>query len=224
MTGILLSVGINTDRILYEDEHLLAVNKLPSELVVAAEGEGKLPLFDFLKKSYPGLRVLHRLDFGTSGVVLFARTKEAAEKVKDSKFEGWTKTYRALVAGYVQQKTGTIDRKLPAREQDVDVPAVTRYRVLRGFPEATFVEAVIETGRKHQIRQHFAAIGHPLVLDPLYGDRKKDKGFAKRVPYRKFFLHAYRLELPHPITGKMLSIQAPLPQAFEKAIDILAGR
>lgn len=217
-------MGINPDRILYEDEHLLAVNKLPSELVVAAEGDGKLPLFDFLKKTHPGLRVLHRLDFGTSGVVLFARTKEAAEKIKESKFEGWIKTYRGLAAGFMQVRSGVIERKLSARTVDVDVPAVTRYRVLRAFPEATFVETVIETGRKHQIRQHLAAIGHPLVMDPLYGDRKKDRAFAKRVPFRKFFLHAYRLELAHPITGKKLSIQAPLPAAFEKAIDILAGR
>ena len=87
-----LPMPIARDRILYEDEHLLAVNKLSGELVVKGSGKmEKLPLFDFLKKEYPGLRALHRLDLETSGVILFARTKEAYEKVMETKFAGWKK-------------------------------------------------------------------------------------------------------------------------------------
>ncbi len=243
-------MSIAPERILYKDEHLLIVNKLAGELVVAAGRKGpafaeptspslrsasygrqarlrgpgatagkKLPLFDFLRKDYPGLRVLHRLDFGTSGIIVFARTAEAVRKVRETKFGGWQKCYCALVAGKLERKEGIIRKPLRARTHEGLVPAVTHYRVLAAFPEATYVEARIETGRKHQIRQHFAAIGHPLLLDPLYGDRKKDAAFRRRLHYRRFFLHASSLTFPHPVTGKMLSITAALPLAFGNALS-----
>src|SRR5688572_23347849 len=124
-------MAISRDRILYDDEHLLIVNKRSGELVVAASGEGKLPLYDFLHKEYPGLRVLHRLDFGTSGAIAFAKNAEVVRKVRETKFGGWQKTYRALVAGHITQKVGTITKKLAARTRDELVDAVTHYRVLQ---------------------------------------------------------------------------------------------
>lgn len=216
-------MALNRTRILYEDEHLLIINKLPQELVVAAEGEGKLPLADFLRKDYPGIRVLHRLDFGTSGCVAFARTKEAAEFVKETKFNGWTKTYRAILQGRMERRVGELTKPLPARQGGELIPAKTTYRTTRVFRDATDVEAIIDTGRKHQIRRHFASIGHPLALDPLYGDKKKDKTFAKRYGYKRFFLHAWKLSLPHPITGKHISVIAPLPEAYMQALGRLDG-
>lgn len=214
-------VPIHSDRILYEDAHLLIVNKLPSELVVAASGEGKLPLFDFLKKDYPGLRVLHRLDFGTSGVIAFARSAEVVAKVRISKFGGWKKYYHALVAGRMTRREGTIRKPLRARTHEGMVEAVTHYAVLATFRDATYVEARIETGRKHQIRQHFAGIGHPLLLDPLYGDKKADRAFARRFHYHRFFLHASSLTLLHPITGEIVRVAAPLPKVFAEAVERL---
>ncbi len=227
--GILASrytarMAISPERILYEDDHLLAVNKLAGELTVMAGGKGKLPLFDFLHKTHPGLRVLHRLDFGTSGIVVFAKTAEAAEQVKKSKFAGWKKTYRLIAAGYMETKNGTIKKPLPAREHDGNVEAITHYRVIQSFKIASYVEATIETGRKHQIRKHFASIGHPLAMDPLYGDAKKDKAFAKALKFQKFFLHAFSLQLPHPITGEKINLVAQLPKAFLEAIDKLRHR
>jgi 23S rRNA pseudouridine1911/1915/1917 synthase len=219
---------IHADRVLYRDDHLLIVNKRAGELVVKAgvsKGAGELEaLYDYLHKTEPGLRVVHRLDFGTSGILVFARTGDAAAKIKDSKFAGWKKKYRAIVAGVIDRPAGSIRKKLEARTHDELVDAATHYTVLEKFPVATYVEAQIDTGRKHQIRKHFAGIGHPLVLDPLYGDPKKDKGFRKMCHYKKFFLHAYGLEFPHPITGKLITIESPLPKAFEDALKVLRGK
>ena len=215
--------AISRDRILYEDEHLLVVNKLSGELVVAAgESEGKIPLYDFLHRSYPGLRVVHRLDFGTSGVLVFAKNAEVVKVVRESKFAGWKKKYRMLVVGHLKDKTGTIRKLLPARTKDELVEAITHFRVLRTFKDVSFVETEIETGRKHQIRLHMASIGHPLVLDAQYGDPRRDRSFKKHFKYRRFFLHAFSLDFPHPITGKMLHIEAPIPAAFEGVLQELS--
>ncbi len=200
------------------------MHKLAGELVVRASGEGKRPLFDFLKVAHPGLRVVHRLDFATSGVLVFARTAEALLRIRESKFAGWKKTYHALVTGELRERAGTIRKELPARTRDILVPAVTHYRVLQSFPGVSYVEAHIETGRKHQIRQHFAAIGHPLLLDPLYGDKKADVAFQRKFRYRRFFLHAAELSFPHPVTGEEISIKAPLPPAFEDVLKTLNGK
>lgn len=212
---------ISPDRILYEDEYLLVVNKLAGELVVAADGEGKEPLYDFLHKTRPGLRVVHRLDFGTSGVLVFAKSADTVTKIRESKFKGWKKTYRTLVAKPMKNRFGTINHKLPARTRDELVEAVSHYRVIELFPHATFVEVDIDTGRKHQIRRHMQFIGHPLLLDPLYGDPRIDRVFKKHYKYRRLFLHASKLVFPHPITGKEVSVTAPLPKAFEEVLSQL---
>lgn len=212
---------ISPDRILYEDEHLLVVNKLAGELVVAADGGDKEPLYDFLHKSYPGLRVVHRLDFATSGVIVFAKSAAVVKVIRESKFKGWTKTYRTLVAGRMKNRTGTINRKLPARTKSELVDATTHYHVLDLFAHTSFVEVEIETGRKHQIRQHLKFIGHPLVLDSLYGDPRVDRAFKRRYKFRRFFLHAFKLSFPHPITGDVLTVMAPLPAAFDRVIHQL---
>jgi RluA family pseudouridine synthase len=213
--------SINPERILYEDEHLLVVNKLSGELVVAAEGEGKMPLYDFLHKAYPGLRVVHRLDYGTSGVLVFAKNAEVVKVIREGKFAGWKKRYRMLVAGSMREKFGTIKKELPARTHEGLVEAVTHFKVLQVFKLATYVETDIETGRKHQIRRHMASIGHPLLLDAEYGDSRKDREFKRKFKYRRLFLHAYSLELPHPITGKKLTVMAPIPPSFQEAIHKL---
>lgn len=210
---------IARDRILYEDEHLLAVNKLSGELVVKGSGTTeKLPLFDFLKKEYASLRALHRLDFETSGVIIFARTKEAYEKVMETKFADWKKFYRAILLERMDRKRGEIAKPLPARMSGKPIPSLTKYVVLRFFTHATYVEAEIETGRHHQIRKHFAEIGHPLVLDDLYGNKKLNRLFTQEFGYHRFFLHAVRTELPHPVTGEKIVVEAPLPKPF---VDVL---
>ena|SRR3989344_641020 len=212
---------IHKDRILFEDEHLLIVNKLGGELTVAAGGEGKTPLYDFLHKSRPGLRVVHRLDYGTSGVLVFAKSAEVVRDIREKKFAGWKKTYRTLVAGSMDRREGTIRTPLPARTKAELVPAVSHYKALEVFRHASYVEVEIETGRKHQVRLHMKAINHPLLLDPVYGDPRLDRAFKRHHKYRRFFLHAHRLAFPHPVTKEPLTIEAPLPQAFENVLEEL---
>lgn len=216
--GYTSHMPINPGRILFIDDHLLVVNKLPLELVVAAGGEGKMPLFDFLRKQYPGLRVVHRLDYETSGVLVFARTKKAAETIRESAFAGWGKVYRAIVLGRLTRVRGEIHTPLQAREHKGMVEAHTTYHVVRQLRDCADIECTISTGRKHQIRKHFASIGHPLLFDPLYGDRRANAKMSKAFGYRRFFLHAFRVSMPHPITGDRLTVEAPLPQAYIAAL------
>lgn len=221
---------INPRRILYIDDHLLIINKMPRELSVAVDErgdeaeKGALSLFDFLKGEYPGLRVLHRLDYGTSGAIAFGRSAEVVRTVRDGKFPGWAKRYWALVGGSLKVQKGTIDQPLKARTHEGSVPAVSHFHVRESFGVASLVEVQIDTGRKHQVRQHLKAIGHPLLFDPLYGDKKADGKFRKHIPSRYFYLHAEYLALPHPITGVPLAVHAPLPHSFAEILDVLRGK
>lgn len=210
------------DRILYCDDAMLAVNKLAGELVVRGAGNvQKLPLLDFLKKEYPGLRPLNRLDFETSGVVVFARNKTALADALKSKFRGWKKIYRTIVSGRIKDNRGEINMPLPARVKGGSVSAISRYTVIQRFKNASYLEVAIETGRHHQIRRHFQMIHHPLVLDAIYGDEKFNRQFIKYAGYRRFFLHALKVSLPHPITGKEITIVAEMPKVFEEALKKL---
>ncbi len=216
---------ISPDRILYNDHALLAVNKLAGELVVNGKGKvEKLPLFDFLKKDFPGIHPLNRLDFETSGIVLFARNRQVLADELAKKFKGWTKTYRTIVAGRIKKDRSEINMPLPSRTKgEGNVAALTRFRVIERFENATYVEVDIETGRHHQIRKHFQMIHHPLLLDEVYGDEKANKKFARFSGYRRFFLHAWKTKLPHPSTGQIVEIEAPMPRLFEEILKRLRG-
>lgn len=214
---------LHPGRILYVDDHILAVYKLPQELVVRGAGEvGKLPLLDFLRTSYPGIRPIHRLDYDTSGVVLFARTKEVLATVIASSFAGWRKTYRTFVAGPMPLGPGHVRTALPGQDGGKLLPAQTDYEVLKSFPDCSYVEAVIERGRHHQIRRHFAGMAHALVLDDTYGNRDFNSSFSKRYGFRRFFLHAFSVTFPHPVTGAVLTVTSPLPPAFHDALERLS--
>lgn len=212
---------IDKSRILFEDEHLLCISKRSGELVVAGKGKmDTLPLLDFLKKDYPTLRAAHRLDFETSGVLVFAKTKEVLEAILDSKFEGWKKIYQTLVMGRIERKSGTINMPLESRGEG-RVEAITKYIVLDRFANSSYVECEMITGRHHQIRKHFAAIHHPLVLDELYGHKKFNSVFAREFRVHKFFLHASSLTIPHPVTKETLRLSAPLPIHFSQVLKKL---
>ena len=249
-------MAIDPKRILYKDDYFLAVHKLSGELSVKGKGAvGKLPLHDFLRKEFPGIRPVNRLDFDTSGVMIFARTKEALETVmprtaptstfapsirgatvdrpnpsfgggetqvkEGSEDLGWKKTYRTFVSGTLPKDHGEIHFPLPARTGHKLIPAHTVYRVLERFPDCTYVETEITSGRHHQIRRHFAKIGHPLILDDLYGDKDYNRGFSKAHRYRKFFLHAFSVEFVHPFTKEKVRIEAPMPRTFEELLKKL---
>jgi 23S rRNA-/tRNA-specific pseudouridylate synthase len=216
---------VSAERILYKDEWLLIVNKLCGELAVAGSGRmDRLPLLDFLRKDYPELQPVHRLDFETSGVLVFARTPQVLDKILKSKFAGWTKRYRALVVGRPSKPKGIIAIPLQARSGQGTVDAKTEYAVLDSFGPVGYVEAVIERGQFHQIRRHFAAIKHPLVLDDEHGDKRFNKLFSGSFTYRKFFLHAISIDFPHPVTGKQMHIAAPLPRQFNDVLQKMKQR
>lgn len=213
---------LHPGRILFEDQWLLAVHKLPFELTVAGSGKmQKLALFDFLRQDHPGIHPVNRLDFETSGIVIFAKNSDVLATITKSKFRGWLKTYHTLVAGVMKRNKGEISLKLPSRAKGEEIHALTRYRVLERFSYATYVEAEIEAGKHHQIRRHLAMIGHPLALDKEYGDGKFNNQFGQKFRYYKFFLHAMAVDFPHPVTGEEMHIEDPLPRPFEGILEKL---
>lgn len=193
--------------IIYEDEDIVAFNK-PAGAT-----------FDWALERRPELLLVHRLDKETSGVMLFAKSVGAQEYLKRlfQKHE-INKTYLALVVGKVKQRKGIIDlaigrsRRTPLKRASIGArrrkqrEAVTRYKIIKRFEGFTLVEAYPKTGRTHQIRSHFAAIGHPVVCDKLYAGKKLicPQGLTRQ------FLHAAALELTLPSGGR-LRLEADLP-------------
>jgi 23S rRNA pseudouridine1911/1915/1917 synthase len=207
-------------RLLYADEHVAAVDK-PAGVAAQATlttDRGTFPELVSALLGGPALLV-HRLDRETSGVTVFARTKEAAAALAEAFRTGVpAKRYLALCAKAPSPPEGRIDEPLGkdmkrAGLRRVDPrgePAATRYRTLRTGPQAALVEAFPETGRTHQIRIHLAHLGASLLGDPRYGGPRMVG--TVRIP--RVMLHAARLELPHPLTGAPLAFEAPLPDDF----------
>jgi len=222
--------------VLHEDDSLIVVDKPAGVVVHPGSGRTGGTLAAGLLYRYPELAgvgtegrwgLVHRLDKDTSGALLVARTGEAfISLVDDLRQRRIERTYRTLVEGRMSASTGTIDAPIardpsqPTRRAVVHggKPARTHYQVLEYFEEAdaTLLEVRLETGRTHQIRAHFAAIGHPVAGDLSYGATRKDLD----VP--RTFLHASRLELTHPVTGEPLAVDAPLPADLAEALDALA--
>jgi 23S rRNA pseudouridine1911/1915/1917 synthase len=215
--------------ILYEDEHLLAVNKPVGMVVHPAPGHPKgtfanALLFHCKKlKREPGdLRpgIVHRLDKDTSGVLLAAKTQEAHHKLvslfAERKIE---KYYLAICSGRPKQEKidapiarDPIHRQQMAISQEKGKEAISLCKVLEERGHFSLVQVQILTGRTHQIRVHFKHIGHPILGDPIYGS----SAINKKAGIEKQLLHAHRLKFPHPITSKPLEITAPIPSSFDK--------
>ncbi len=231
--GFRLKVSIE---ILYEDADILVVNKPAGMIVHPAPGHETGTLTDALLAHCPQMAaigsrerpgVVHRLDVGTSGVMVFAKTRQAYLKLREA-FEshrGIRKTYLAVLRGAPKERTGTVDAPIgrkpwDAKRMAVGVPdgkrAVTHWTVLSKHGPLALVEFVIETGRMHQIRVHAAHLGHPVVGDDLYGNPSADSHLASR-PSRPL-LHAVELEFAHPVTGRRLRFAAAPPP------DILYAR
>ena len=212
--------------ILYEDEHLVAVNKPAGMVVHLGAGQIEGTLVNALLGRYGALStggeaerpgIVHRLDKDTSGVLLVARNDAAhlrlAEQFSTRKIG---KVYLALVQGVIPSEHGRIDKpierdprhrlRMTARS-GVGRKSVTEYTVIDRVPALkpafTLLEVRILTGRTHQIRAHMASIGHPVAGDELYG--------AAKGPMKRFFLHAHRIEFVHPASGLPMTVEAPLP-------------
>lgn len=184
--------------ILYEDDGLLAVSKVSGDLVIPGRGTDRPSLVERLSaKSGGKLFVVHRLDRGASGLVLFARDRES-HRTLSALFEGRRvrKTYWAVVEGEVEQQDGLVDRPIRAfgsGRMGVDgrgKPSETRFRVLERFSRAALLEVNPLTGRRHQIRVHLFALGHPILGETVYGS-----GFPVGGAPR-LMLHALRLAFP----------------------------
>ena len=171
--------------------------------------------------------IVHRLDAGTSGAMVVAKSELAYGKLKNEfRYHRVEKIYTALATGRVNPLIGTIDAPIgraPGREFKMAVvsggkPAVTHYDVIEELPGATLLKVQLETGRTHQIRVHLAAIGHPLVGDTEYG---ADRKTAARLGLERQWLHASRLAFRHPRTGLDVAVQAPLPADLAAVLELL---
>lgn len=205
--------------ILYEDDHLLAVFKpaglasVPSPNIPETKTlQGNLRAWAESEQKGFKPYLLNRLDRETSGIVLagkFPRDREALEGIfQDAQTQ---KIYLALVKGIPKKSKGIITIPLEARTAHKKVPATTHYAVIERFRSVSLLEVRIETGRKHQIRQHLKMIGHPLLLDSMYGDKNFNYQYKKEFPKAHMVLHAAEMRFRHPFTKAMVKVQAELP-------------
>ncbi len=205
-------------QVLYEDEHMLALFKPAGMVTVPAPNIPEYKTFqgkvrEWAEKLPVPFKpyLLNRLDKETSGIVLlgkFPRDREALESIFRSPTT--EKIYLTLVKGWPKKKDGTITKPLPARTRNILVPAVSHYHVVEHYEMVALVEVKIETGRKHQIRQHLAKIGHPILMDRLYGDANFNRKYRAKFPNAQMLLHAARMSFVHPITGKKVEVNAGL--------------
>ncbi len=226
--------------VLLADDHLLAVDKPAGRLVIPGRGTDEPSLREELEQAHGRLWVVHRLDRGTSGVLLFARSADAHRTLNLAFDRGEpAKRYVALVRGAPPPERrielaiapARRGRMRPARAADPRGKAsATVVRLLEAFPARAWaggplalVEALPETGRTHQIRVHLSAEGFPLAVDPDYGDDAPLRGPDGAVLIARTPLHAARLEVRHPADGRPLAIEAPMPGDMARAIEALRG-
>ena len=213
-------------KVLYEDNHIIIVNKQSGE-IVQGDKTGDTPLSDivkaYLKEKYNKqgnvfLGVVHRLDRPVSGVVLFAKTSKALPRLNKlfAEHEKVKKTYWAIVANKPPQESGTLTHWLTRNEKtntakayDREVPnskkAVLDYRLIAASDRYFLLEITLHTGRHHQIRCQLAKMGCPIKGDLKYGAPRSN-------PDGSICLHARHLELEHPVSHELISITAPVPQ------------
>lgn len=227
--------------ILYEDEHLLVLNKPVNLVVHPAPGHEGGTLVNALLAhcgeqlagiggvQRPG--IVHRLDKDTSGAIAIAKTDLAHQQLQEQfKTKTARREYLGVVYGAPATEQGTIDapigRHLIDRKKQAIVPeekggrrAVTHWTVEERLGNFTLMRFQLETGRTHQIRVHTLSIGHPIVGDPLYGS---GRSIGVNLPGQA--LHAYRLTLQHPVTGKAIEVTAPVPPHLTKLLDVLRHR
>jgi RluA family pseudouridine synthase len=227
-------------RILHRDELVLAIDKPAGALTVRGRGESAGPaLLEQVRAVAPGAMAVHRLDRGTSGVLLFA-LGPAAHRALNQSFETRRaeKVYLALVKGelsaparcdapLVEGRAGAMRVARPGEESAKE--AHTDFAPLERFAGFTWVEARPRTGRTHQIRVHLAALGYPLALDDRYGEAgplharafDASHSLADQVVLARTPLHAASIRLPHPSGRGWLRVEAPLPDDLRACLDLL---
>lgn len=211
-------------KILYEDRHIVVVEKPQGVLSVSTAFEKEETAMAFLKERYKGSRVfpVHRLDQDTSGVMLFALSEKARDAMKET-FEKHAidRVYMAIVEGHLDKSKGTWtsyqneDANYYVRNYDTPEKgklAITHYSVIATSKKHSLVEFRLETGRKNQIRAHCQMVKHPVAGDKKYG--------ALTDPIKRVCLHAAHIGFAHPITGKKMHFDSSLPPLFSKVVSI----
>jgi len=235
----LIAADIPLD-ILYEDEELIILNKPAGLVVHPAPGHPEGTLVNAILAHCPNLPgiggiqrpgIVHRLDKDTTGAIVIAKTDLAYQHLQ-AQLQAKTarREYLGLVYGVPKTETGSIDLPIGRNPQDrkkmgiVSVEdggraAITHWRVQERLANYTLIHFQLETGRTHQIRVHSAKIGHPIVGDPLYSSAHS---IGVNLPGQA--LHAWKLQLQHPVSGKLLQVTAPLPRSFTTLLEVLRRR
>ena len=212
--------------LLFVDDHVVVAQK-PSGLLVHRGWDNDDDVAMFRVRDAIGQQVhpLHRLDRGTSGALLFARSPGAARTLALAFEEGRIeKHYLALVRGTAAPAGfQVIDYPIPKSEDGPRVPATTRYRFLAQseIDRCSLVHAMPRTGRLHQVRRHLRHLGHPLVGDVTYGSGAINRHYRATYALHRLALHAVRLAFEHPVTGARIVVDAPLPDDLSAALDTL---
>lgn len=230
--------------IIFEDDDYLILNKPAGLLTIPDRFRENIPnLYAILRNKYKNIFVVHRLDADTSGVIVFAKNSYAHRDLS-IKFEkrNVKKIYLALINGRLDKSEAKINLPVAKRLNKPGTmkiykyngkKALTHYRVVESFRHFTLVEVELLTGRMHQIRVHFQAIGHPLAVDEVYGVRTalylsefKTKYLRKEDEVEKplinrLTLHAKYIEFKHYKTGNLVQVEAPLPKDFNAVLNQL---
>jgi len=222
-------------RVLHEDDALLAIDKPAGAAVHGGSGVslGMIEQLRLERPAAPFLELVHRLDRETSGVLLVAKKRSALTALHAQLREGRAqKVYWALVKGRWQNAKQDVKLPLhkyvlPSGERRVRVQregqeARTVFRPKRGFPGLSLIEAELKTGRTHQIRVHLAHLGFPIAGDDKYGDFELNKTLARKG-LKRMFLHACRITVMHPGSGKPVTYEAPLPVELSGFLDRLTA-
>jgi tRNA pseudouridine32 synthase / 23S rRNA pseudouridine746 synthase len=215
-------------KVVHVDEALIVYDKPPGWLVIPGRGIGAVSLREFAEARFGRVWVVHRLDRGTSGLVVFARDADS-HRFLNGAFERHAvqKKYLALVSGSppsdlridVPLVAARRGRMRPAHAGDRGAkPSATRVHLVERFRSAALIEVEPETGRTHQIRVHLRSAGFPLLFDPDYGADEPTRNASGLVVLSRTPLHASRMRLPHP-NGAQLALGAPLPPDMELAIE-----
>lgn len=208
--------------IIYEDDHIIVINKPSGLLSIASDNEKRSTAYRILsdyvqqKDKHNRVFVVHRLDEDTSGVLMIAKDKVTQEKYQDNWNDLVSKRgYYAIVDGILKEKQGTITSYLKKNTQNMMYSSkdksgqysVTHYKVIKEKGEYSLLDVNIDSGRKNQIRVHLGDVGHHVVGDDKYGKPTN--------PIKRLGLHAYELDIKDPYTGKMFKFKAPIPKEFE---------
>ncbi|NBO16143.1 MAG: RluA family pseudouridine synthase [Actinobacteria bacterium] len=233
----LVATPIEGLKVVYDDEYLIVIDKPvgiaahPSPGWHGATVVGAIFAAGYqLATSGAAERqgVVHRLDVGTSGLMVVAKNEIAYASLKDQfRQRTVSKVYHALVQGHMDPTVGTIDAPIdrhPREDYRFAVvangkPSITHYKTLEVFPAVTLLEIELETGRTHQIRVHFSALHHPLVGDQTYGS---DPALAQRLKISRPWLHARKLAFTHPASGERIFFTSEYPEDLTRSLELLS--